>query len=168
MQIPDTVITDAFLRLYYKLKNHGQPMLNRFIKNHQIVQSRRMLWSADIIELNKRISELTSQNQLLATLKQQGLVDPDIFISQTNKLTEQLRAAKLEKERILDTEHDDYIAATRELLDTFEDGPEVLTDFDAKLFGELIDKITVKSNECLLFRLKNGLEFKEIIERTVR
>ena len=168
MQIPNSVITDAFLRLYYKLKNHGQPILDRFIKNHLLVRSRRMLWSLDIIELNKKISELTSQNQLLATLKQQGLVDPDIFISQTNKLTEQLRAAKLEKERLMDTEQDENIAATRDLMDTLESGPEFLADFDAELFGELIDRIIVESNECLRFRLKNGLEFTESIERTVR
>lgn len=55
----------------------------------------------DVIELNKQISELTSQNQMLATLKQQGLIDPDIFISQNNELTEQLRTAKLKKERLL-------------------------------------------------------------------
>lgn len=167
-QIPNSVIADAFLCLYYKLKHYGQPILNQVIRNHQMIRSRRMLWSLDIIELNKRISELTSQNQLLASLKQQGLVDPDIFISQTNKLTEQLRAAKLEKERIMDTEHDENIAATRDLMDTLENGPEFLADFDAELFGELVDKIVVESNDYLRFRLKNGSEFKEPIERTVR
>ncbi len=49
-----------------------------------------MLWSPDVIELNKRISDILSQNQMLAVLKQQGLVDPDIFISKTNELAEQL------------------------------------------------------------------------------
>lgn len=123
-----------------------------------------MLWSLDVIELNKRISELTSQNQLLATLKQQGLVDSDIFISQTNMLTEQLRAAKLEKERLLDTEHDEAITSTKELLEILEDGPDLLTDFDAELFGEII----VDSDTRIRFRLKNGLELTETIERTVR
>lgn len=127
-----------------------------------------MLWSLDVIELNKRISDLTSQNQLLATLKQQGLVDSDIFISQTNMLTEQLRAAKLEKERLLDTEHDEAITSTKELLEILEDGPDLLTDFDAELFGELIDKIIVDSDTSIRFRLKNGLELTETIERTVR
>ncbi len=65
------------------------------------IRNRRMLWSLDVIELNKQISELSSQNQMLTTLKQQGLIDPDIFISQSNELTEQLRAAKLKKERLL-------------------------------------------------------------------
>ena len=34
-----------------------------------------MLWSTDVIELNKQISNLTSQSHTLAQLKQQGIVD---------------------------------------------------------------------------------------------
>ena len=122
----------------------------------------------DIIELNKRISSITSQNQLLAMLKQQGGVDPDIFIARSNELAEQLRAAKQEKERLLDQEGDDTIARTKDLIEVLETGPEFLESFDGELFGELVDKIIVESNECLRFRLNNGLELTETIERTVR
>lgn len=94
-------ITEAFLRLYYKLKHHGEPLLSQMLSSLQAIRNRRMLWSLDVIELNKQISDLTSQNQMLAKLKQQGLIDPDIFIAQCNELTEQLRAAKLKKERLL-------------------------------------------------------------------
>lgn len=168
-QITEKSIEDAFCRLYYKLKHNGKHILSATILSTlQSIRSRRMLWSIDVIELNKRISELTSQNQLLTTLKQQGLVDPDIFISQSNALTEQLRAAKLEKERLLDTEHDEAISTTRELIKIIESGPDFLDDFDEELFGELIDRIMVESNERLRFRLKNGLELTETIERTVR
>ena len=138
------------------------------IANLQTIRSRRMLWSMDVISLNKRISDLYSQNQMLAALKQQGLVDPDIFIPKTNELTEQLRAAKLEKERLLEAEGDETIAQTQELLDVLEAGPDFLVEFDAELFGELVDKIIVESNERIRFRLKNGLELAETIERTVR
>lgn len=64
-----------------------------------MIRSHHLLWSVDVIELNKQISNLTSQNQLLAMLKQQGGVDPDIFISRSNELAEQLRAVKREKRR---------------------------------------------------------------------
>ena len=52
-----------------------------------------------------------------------------------------------------------------EILDA---GPDFLDRFDAELFGELVEKIIVESNERLRFRLKNGLELTETIERTVR
>ena len=134
----------------------------------QAIRNRRMLWSLDVIELNKQISDLTSQNQMLAKLKQQGLIDPDIFIAQRNELAEQLRAAKLKKERLLVSDGDDIIVQTQELLDILDAGPDFLDAFDAELFGELVDKIFVDNNEQLRFRLKNGLELTEAIERTVR
>lgn len=89
----------AFCRLYYKLKHQSIPILEQMLTNLQTIRNRRMLWSPDIVALNKRISDLTSQNQTLAFLKQQGLVDPDIFIAKTNELTKQLRQAKQEKEK---------------------------------------------------------------------
>jgi len=117
------------------------------------IRDRRLLWSEDIVSLNKKISELSSQNRTLAFLKQNGLVDPDIFISKSNELTRQLRQAKLDKEKLMDAE---------------EDGPDFLDRPDAELMGELVEKITIESNDALRFRLHNGLELRESIERTVR
>lgn len=124
-----------------------------------------MLRSPNIIALNKKISQITSQNQLLATLKQRGAVDPDIFIAKANWLAEQLRAAKLEKEHLMDSTGDELYAQTQELLDVLESGPRFLEAFDAELFGGLVDKIIVESGQRLRFRLKNGLELAESIEK---
>lgn len=167
-QIQQSEIYSAFLRLYYKLKHQGSGILPQMLTNLLTVRNQRMLWSEDIIELNKRISNITSQNQLLAMLRQQGGVDPDIFIARSNELAEQLRAVKLEKERLLNACRDDTITQTQALIDTIEAGPDFLEQFDGELFGELVDKIIVESNERLRFRLKNGLELTESIERTVR
>ena len=85
-----------------------------------------------------------------------------------NKLSEQLRRLKQEKARLLDTDSDDLADRTRDLMDALEDGPDFLDSFDAELFDALVAKIIVDSNECLRFRLKNGLELLEQIERTRR
>ena len=167
-QIPDDQIYEAFLRLYYNLKHHQEVILTPMLVSLQTIRSRRMLWSLDVIALNQQISELTSQNQMLATLKQQGLIDPDIFISQSNELSEQLRAIKRKKERLLEADGDDTIARTRELLEILDTGPDFLDRFDTELFDELIETIIVDSNKQLRFRLKNGLELNESIERVMR
>ena len=134
----------------------------------QTIRDRRLLWSEDIVSLNKKISELSSQNQTLAFLKQNGLVDPDIFIVKTNELTKQLQQVKLEKEKLMDAESDMTALQTRDLIDLLEGGPEFLDSFDAELFGELVEKIIIESNDSVRFCLKNGLELRESIERTVR
>ena len=167
-QVLDSEIRETFVRFYFKLKQNNEDILSQMLLSLQAIRNRRMLWSLDVIELNKQISDLISQNQMLATLKQQGLIDPDIFISQSNELTEQLRAVKLKKERLLAVDGDNTIAQTRELMEILNDGPDFLDSFDAELFGELVETIIVESNERIRFRLKNGLELTETIERTVR
>ena len=158
----------AFCRLYYKLKHQSIPILEQMLTSLQLIRNRKMLWRPDIVALNKRISDLSSQNQTLAFLKQQGLVDPDIFIAKTNELTKQLRQVKLGREKLMDAESDMTALQTRNLIDILEGGPEFLDSFDAELFGELVEKIIIESNDSVRFCLKNGLELRESIERTVR
>lgn len=167
-QIPEAQITQAFLRCYYQLKHEGQSVLTELQDNLFTIRSRQMLWHPDIIELNKQISNLTSQSHMLTVLNQQGAVDPDIFISQSNQLAQQLRKAKRQKETLLEQDGNDTLSKTRELLEILAYGPEYLEAFDGELFRELVDKIIVESNERIRFRLINGLELPEEIERTVR
>ena len=68
----------------------------------------------------------------------------------------------------MDAESDMTAQQTQEILDLLENGPNYLDTFDAELFGELVDKIIVESSDSIRFRLKNGLELRERIERTVR
>lgn len=116
-QIPKSQVYIAFCRAYFKLKHGAQPILPQMLDSLRKLRNRRMIWSLDVIELNKKISELICQNQVLATLKQRNLIDSDIFISQSNALTEQLRAAKLAKERLLVADSDKSIEQTQELIE---------------------------------------------------
>ena len=72
------------------------------LSNLQKIRYSRMLWSEDVISLNKKISDILSQVQFLVQLQQAGGVDPDTFISSNNKLSEQLRRLKQEKARLVD------------------------------------------------------------------
>ena len=166
--VPEKQIVAGFCRLYYKLKHYGGPIFTQMLSNLQKIRYSRMLWSEDVISLNKKISDILSQVQFLTQLQQAGGVDPDTFISSNNKLNEQRRRLKQEKARLLDTDSDDLADRTRDLMDALEDGPDFLEGFDAKLFDALVERIIVDSNERLRFRLKNGLELTEQIERTKR
>ena len=168
MPVLEIEIERAFLRLYYNLRHQGLPILTQLLADLQAARKGKLLWSLNIVELNQKIADITRQDRLLAQLKQQGLVDPDIFISRRNELAKQLRAAKLEKERFLEAEEDQTIQQTQELIEILEAGPDFLDAFDGELFRELVDKIIVESNDRLQFRLVNGLELTEPMERTVR
>ena len=165
MQIPETEITEAFLRIYFTLKHHGDQVLTQLIQDLQTAKNGKLLWSEDIVELNKQIADIACQERLLAQLKQQAVVDPDIFIFQSNQLAEQRREAKLKKSRILRSEDDQTVQRTQELLDILEDGPDLLMTFDEALFSELVETITIQDNSTIRFRLINRLELPEHIER---
>lgn len=168
MPIPEEEVEQAFLRLYYSLKHYGIDVLTQLISDLYAVRTGSLLWSENIVEINKQISDIASQERLLTQLKQQGVVDPDIFISRGNLLAERRRELKLQKERILQSEEDHTIQQTQDMLDVLESGPDWLDDFDEQLFSDLVEKIVVINNEKLCFRLLNGLEVTEKIERTQR
>lgn len=164
-QVAEEKIHAAFLRLYHKLRLYGEPILTQMISNLQAIQERRMLWSLDIIELNKRISDIMDQDQMLTRMNQCGCVDPDIFMSQSNELARQLREAKQKKERLMAEAGDDTIPKTQELLESLETMPEFLPAFDGEIFNDLVDRVTVMDSVTLHFRLKNGLELTEHIKQ---
>jgi len=167
-QVPEEQMKNAFLHVYYNLKHYGTSILTQLISDLYAARTGSLLWSENIVEINKQISDIASQERLLAQLKQQGVVDPDIFISRSNQLAERRRELKLQKERILRSEEDHTIQQTQDLLDVLESGPDWLDDFDEQLFSDLVEKIVVVDNETLRFRLLNGLEVTEKIERTRR
>lgn len=166
LPIPEDAVMQAFLRLYDNLK---QGEILRFMqKTLSKIHSRKMLWSTDIIELNHKITDLSNQSHKLSALHRRGLVDPDVFIAKSNQLAEQICNAKQQKEQRIRQEDRSILDNTEQLLDAIEAGPEALEAFDEELFCELIDKIIVESNVRIRFRLKNGLELPETMERTVR
>ena len=163
MQIPEERIHAAFLRLYYKLKVHGETVLGQMLLDLKAVKEKKMLWSEDVIALNKKISKLSDQNRMLAEMKKLGLVDSDIFIAKTNDLARQLSDAKQKKAKIAGEAKDETIPKTRELMEILEDMPEFLPTFEPEVFEALVDQISVESNNCLNFRLKNSMEIRETI-----
>lgn len=167
LPVAETEIERAFLRLHYNLKCH-QNVLSFMIQQERKIRSRQMLWGTDIIELNKRISDIISQSHKLTAMQRSDNVDPDIFIVKSNQLAEQLRKAKQQKERLQEQEDKNLIESTGQLMEVISECPDILDAFDVELFCELIEKIIIQSNTAIRFRLKNGLELPESIERTVR
>ena len=165
--IRETELFSAFCRLHFNLIHHPE-ILAGLLKNLHTLRTRQMLWSPGVVELNRTISDITSQIHQLTLLNQQGLVYPDTYITMSNQLAEQLRKAKQHREKLLEQEDHNIIGKTRMIMEVLSDGPEYLEVFDEELFCELIDEIVVESNTRIRFRLKNGVELPETIERTVR
>ena len=165
-QVPESVLHEAFLRLYHKLKWHGDEILAPMVKDLRRIRRRKLLWSEDVVALNKQISEISEQNQLLASMNQMGLVDPDLYIARSNEYGRQLREAKRKRAKLLDEDGgDDAIDKTEDLLDTLETMPDFLPRFDESVFVELVERMELTADHRLIFRLYNGLALTECVDR---
>jgi len=168
-QIPEPEIYEAFFQMYHKLKLNYDTILSPMLDQLQALKRYRNLNNLQVVELNRQIAELTERNHVLSGLKSKGIIDSALFISQTDDLSRKIRSLKAEKNRLMEKDEDDStITDTNNLIELLEDGPEHLRHFDETLFDSLVGRITVESGERLKFRLINGLELAETIERTVR
>lgn len=130
-------------------------------------------------QMAQNIQEAESSNQLfymvtksyrLAFLKHTaGYVDSALYLSQMDEIDRKLRELRKLRRRLLEAAGEDrQIHDTERMMEYLEDGPEWLDEVPAELFGELIERIIIISPERLKFRLLNGMELAENIERTVR
>lgn len=97
-----------------------------------------------------------------------GLVDPDIYIARSNRLAQDLKEAKQERNRLMNADDDRKGESTRDLLEMIESAPEYLNELNQDIFAEMIDKAIIRSEECIEFHLRNGLILTETMKRTVR
>lgn len=168
-QIPESEIYAAFLRMYYKLKRNYSSVLTPVLEQLQALKEKRQRNNGQLAELNRKISELADQGHVLRGLKDRGILNDAVFLTQAGTLNRKISALKLEKSRLLEQDRDDStLTETRSLFDFLEEAPDHLDGFDKGLFDGIVDVVIVESNERLRFRLSNGLELPEAIERTVR
>ncbi len=169
VQIPEPEIYAAFHRMYHRLKLNYDTILCPMLDQLQALKRHRNLSNLQVIELNRQIAELTERNHVLNGLKSKGIIDSALFISQTDELGRKIRSLKAEKNKLMEQDEDDSaIIETRNLIELLEGGPEHLDYFNETLFTSLVELITAESNQRLKFRLTNGLELAESVERTVR
>lgn len=117
---------------------------------------------------HKRLGYLT----ILGMLKGENeytYVDSALYLSQMDEIDRKLRELRKLRRRLLEAAGEDrQIHDTERMMEYLEDGPEWLDEVPAELFGELIERIIIIGPERLKFRLLNGMELAENIERTVR
>ena len=167
-RVREDEIKNAFLRMYHKLRSNNAQILLQLQADLRAVHNRRLLWSEKIVSLNQRISDITDENHLLAEMNCMGLVDPDIYIARSNRLAQDLKEAKQERNRLMNADDDRKGESTRDLLEMIESAPEYLNELNQDIFAEMIDKAIIRSEECIEFHLRNGLILTETMKRTVR
>ena len=122
-----------------------------------------------ISDIDNEIARISEQNLVLVRLKSKGYVDSALYLSQMDEIEHKLRELRKLRRRLLETAGEDrQIQETERMLEYLTDSPEWLDEVTSDLFRELIERITIISPTRLKFRLLNGLELSESIERMIR
>lgn len=156
-----------FLRLfgggYHAPTYHGE-LFSPTLSLLEEIAARQERGNAKLYELNTALADLNEKAHTLQRLHNKGFIEDadfreqsDALASQRKKLSDQ-RAQAIHGSKALET-----LDKLRELQDTLAALPEIPWEFDMDLFDQLVEKIVPISNTELLFKLKCGLELKEVI-----
>lgn len=170
-QVPEAEITSAVLRLYHKLAQDPARIFRPMAERLRELRELELRSNRKITDIDKEIARLSEQNLVLVRLKSKGYVDPALYLSQQDEITHKLKELKKLRRRALEASGEDQqLQNTEAILEYLEDSgrPFQRETVDEELFEFLIQRLTVYSAETVKFRLYNGLELAETMERAVR
>ena len=167
-QLPEKEIPEAFIRMVYKLHSHPE-ILEEMEKQLERLREGCSRSSGEILELNQQIAKISEQNRVLADLQSKGVIDSALSISQQAVLAGQISALRKQKRRLLEESGpDETLKATQRLRARISALAEPPGGFDPALFDDLVETVLIERGNRIRFRLKNGLELPETVQRRER
>lgn len=166
--IPETEIYSAFIRLQNKLAANCKDILIPMLRQLQELADKGISGNAQIAEIRKEIAEVKNQRHLMAELKSQGILDAAYYTEHSSQLDRKLLSLQNQLHSLMGNDEDDEEIDGIKLLISFFENAEPITEFDEILFGQVVEKIIVRSSTELTFRLAGGVEFTEKIRRKER
>ena len=160
----ETQVEMAFLTMVGKLYTNINVIFPSIFSLLEEIAVRQEQGNTKLYELNAALADLNEKAHTLQRLHNKGFIEDadfreqsDALASQRKKLSDQ-RAQVLHGSKALET-----LDKLRELKRQLNALPEIPWEFDIDLFDQLVEKIVPISNTELLFKLKCGLELKEVL-----
>lgn len=163
LRLPEKAIKIAFLILVGKLYTNQGNVLHGTFSLLEGIAARQEQGNAKLYELNTALADLNEKAHTLQRLHNKGFIEDADFREQSDALAS--RRKKLTDQRTQAVHGSKALEALdklRELQEQLEALPEIPWEFDIGLFDQLVEKIIPVSNTELTFKLKCGLELKEV------
>ncbi len=166
IRLSEESIKAAFVNLVGKLYTYGDSLLSPTLSLLEEIAARQEQGNAKLYELNTALADLNEKAHTLQRLHNKGFIEDGDFREQSDALTSQRKKLSDQRGKII---HGSKALETfdklRELQEQLAALPEIPWEFDIDQFDQLVEKIVPLSKMELLFKLKCGLEFKEVIPR---
>ncbi len=165
-RVREEEIFESFGIMLDKLKYNRRELLGTVIVKIEKMKNAINGNNEKISDIDKSIADLAAQNLIITKMHTSGVLSPADFSSQTAEINSKITALRSERRKMLaDDESDEILDDLKCLYDILEEYESDLNE-NEDIFKEIVEKITVNSNEKITFRLIGGLEFtEEICER---
>ena len=168
-RIPETEIHAAFIRMYRKLKENADMILNPAMDQLNALETILRQNNPKMLMINKAIAEATEEGHKISSLRANGLLAADACAVRMNAISAKLTQLRGERRRLSENETlDETMDAIRKMTDVIKNGPEQMNIFDEDLFDSLVEKVIAESQTRIRFRLYGGLELAEQLEVAAR
>lgn len=151
-----------------KVQANREYLLGTLIRQLEELQYRTTGGQQRIKEIDREIADLTAQNLVLSRLHGKGVLNAADYTAQSDVLENKITELRIERRaKITDSDENEMLDELKMLNDILK-GVEIGIGFDAELFEQTVDSITVDSNELLTFHLAGGISLPEKIREKGR
>lgn len=167
-RVKEDEVYAAFNLMIRKVRANREYLLGTLIRQLEELQYRTTGSQQRIKEIDREIADLTAQNLVLSRLHGKGVLNAADYTAQSDVLENKITELRIERRtKITDSDENEMLEELKMLNDILKE-VEIGIDFDAELFKQTVDSITVDSNELLTFHLAGGISLPEKIREKGR
>lgn len=167
-RVKEDEVYAAFDLMIRKVQANREYLLGTLIRQLEELQYRTTGSQQRIKEIDREIADLMAQNLVLSRLHGKGVLNAADYTAQSDVLENKITELRIERRtKITDSDENEMLEELKMLNDILKE-VEIGIDFDAELFEQTVDSITVDSNELLTFHLAGGISLPEKIREKGR
>ena len=167
-RVKEDEVYAAFNLMIRKVQANREYLLGTLIRQLEELQYRTTGSQQRIKEIDREIADLTAQNLVLSRLHGKGVLNAADYTAQSDVLENKITELRIERRtKITDSDENEMLDELKMLNDILKE-VEIGIDFDAELFEQTVDNITVESNELLTLHLAGGISLPEKIREKGR
>ena len=167
-RVKEQEVYAAFGLMIRKLSGNRECLLGTLIRQLEELQYRTTGSQQRVKEIDREIADLAAQNLVLSRLHSKGLLSAADHAAQSDVLESRMTELRIERRNKINNSTEDEMLEGLKLLSDILKETGSGTAFDAELFGQTVDSITVDGNDQLTFHLIGGISLTEKIREKGR
>lgn len=158
----------AFIMLYNRLKQKQNQILSPMYKYLERLYAPQQEAQRELAALNVEIGKISKSLTRMSSLFEKGVLGEALYIKNRKPLEQELYELRKQRRILLNQDTKSALGELERLIRIVQAGPEILTEFNAFLFENMVEKIIVPTGNKIKFKLTGGLILEEEIDRRMR